>query len=43
MEKNMKKNMYIYIYTKLNDYAIQYELTQYCKSTIIQENKFYKY
>ena len=35
MEKNMKKNIYIYI---LNHFAIHLKLTQYCKSTIV-ENK----
>ena len=38
MEKNMKKNK-IYIYINLNHFAVHLELTQHCKSTIIQLKK----
>ena len=34
IEKNVKKNLYIYIYIKLNQSAIQQKLMQHCKSTI---------
>ena len=37
MEKNMKKK---YIY--LNHFAVQQKLTKHCKSTILQQNKFFK-
>ena len=33
MEKNMKKNIYIYIY--LNHFAVLQKLTQHCKSMIL--------
>ena len=33
MEKNMKKNVYMY---NLNHFAVQQKLTQDCKSTILQ-------
>ena len=33
----MKKNIYIH---KLSHFAVQQKLTQQCKSTILQENKF---
>ena len=38
MEKNLKKNIYIYIYVKLNYFAVHQKLT-HCKSTIPQFKK----
>ena len=37
MEKNMKKNMYIYVL--LNHFAVHQKVTQHCKSTILQFKK----
>ena len=37
MEKNLKKNIYIYIY--LSHFAIHLKVTQYYKSTILQLKK----
>ena len=36
MEKNMKKNVYIYVCVLLNYSAVQQKLTQHCKSTTLQ-------
>ena len=41
MEKNMKKNIYIYVYVQLSHFAAQQKLTQYCKSTMLQLKNFY--
>ena len=35
----MKKNVYMYN----NHFAVQQKLTQHCKSTIFQQNKFKKF
>ena len=37
MEKNLKKNIYIYshIFKKLNHFAVHLKLTQFCKSNIL--------
>ena len=42
MEKNMKKNMYymhVYVCAYLNHTAIHQQLTQHCKSTMLQLKK----
>ena len=45
MEKNMKKNLYIYmylyldIYTHMNHFVVSQNATQHCKSTILQLKK----
>ena len=42
MEKNMKKNMYymhVYVCAYLNHTAIHQQLTQHCKSTMLQFKK----
>ena len=41
MEKNMKKNVYIYmcVCVYLNHIAIHQQLTQHCKSTMLQLKK----
>ena len=36
MEKNMKKNTYIYMYIYLNHFPVQQKPTQQCKSTTLQ-------
>ena len=38
MEKNMKKNMCVYIYIYMNHFALHQKLT-HCKSSILQWNK----
>ena len=35
-------SIYVYMYTKLNCFAVQQKLTQHCKSTILQQNKLKK-
>ena len=37
MEKNIEKNVYIYV--KLNHFAVQQKLIQHCKSAICQLKK----
>ena len=45
MEKNLRKNIYIYIffyiYLSLNHFAVHQKLTQYCESTIFQLKWFF--
>ena len=36
MENNMKVYIYMYIYIKLNHFAVHQKLIQYCKSTLLQ-------
>ena len=36
----MKKDIYIYIYIKLNHFAVYLKLAQHCKSTILQLKNF---
>ena len=33
MEKNLKKNTYIFIYIYMNHFAVYFKLTQHCKLT----------
>ena len=41
-ENNLKKNLYIYVYTYIHitHFAIHLKLTQHCKLTILQSKKF---
>ena len=38
MEKNLKKNVYTYVY--MNHFAVHLKLTRHCKLTILQFKKF---
>ena len=37
--KEYQKRIYIHIHVKLNHFAVQQKLTQYCKSTVLKLRK----
>ena len=41
MEKNLKKDIYIYLYVLQNHFAVHQKLKQHCKSILLQLKKFF--
>ena len=37
MTKNLKKNIYVCMYISINHFAVHLKLTQYCKSTTVNQ------